>query len=260
MNERLTQMYRLFQTFEQDSDEETEKYEHEQVSEDVKPNPKPERKPKPEREDEKVVECDIKTHTVGIKKRCKSSSGRKYQCKECDEIMDSMAKLNLHHKDKHSPVKCNICNELFNTPSTLSRHKYKHKECKYSCEQCGKLFPFESDRDLHLNTHRTIKAFQCDRAYYSKGELGKHVKTHENVKWRCTMCKYSNLDERNLKSHMRVHSGLKKYLCPSCLKLFKYNVQLRRHLPCKMKNSGNSSDPSKQSISKLKRSSSPSFD
>ena len=78
VNERLTQMYRLFQTFEQDSDEETEEYEHEQVPEDVKPIPKPDRKPKPEHEDEKVVECDIKTHTVGIKKRRKSSSERKY--------------------------------------------------------------------------------------------------------------------------------------------------------------------------------------
>ena len=176
-----------------------------------------------------------------------------------------MAKLNFHHKDKHSLVKGNICNELFNTPSTLSRHKYKHKECKYSCEQCDKLFPFESDHDLHLNTHRTIKAFRCahpkcDKAYYSKGELDKHVKTHENVTWRCTMCKYSNPDECNLKSHMRVHSGLKKYLCPNCLKLFKYDVQLCRHLPCKMKSSVNSNDPGTQSISKLKRSSSLSFD
>ena len=134
VNERLTQTYRLFQTFEQDSGEETEEYDHDQVFEDVKPISKPERKPKPEHEIEKVLKCDVKTHTVGIKKRHKSLSGRKYRCKECDEIADSMAKLNLHHKNNHSPVKCNVCNEMFNTPSTLSQHMYKHKDCKYNCE------------------------------------------------------------------------------------------------------------------------------
>ena len=268
VNKRLTQSYRMFQPNRNanDSDEDnapdlpadTEKS-------DVKPSMEKETK----EDTENVVKCDVKTHTVGIKKHYKNTSGRKHKCKECAFVTDSSAKLNTHHKDNHQPVKCDVCKELFNTPSTLARHVYKHRELKFKCEQCGKRFPFEGDRDLHLNTHRTIKSFRCanpscNKSYFSKGELDKHAKTHDNITWKCKHCMYTNSDERNLKSHMRVHSALKRYLCPTCLQLFKYDTQLRRHLPCKSNvpvkgNDNKNTEPVKKSITKLKRSASPDY-
>ena len=149
----------------------------------------------------------------------------------------SLAELNSHFKESHPPVICDICKESFNTPSTLSQHKYKHRKLEFSCDQCSKLFPFMSDQHLHMNTHRTIKSFtcvrpKCCRSYFSKGELDKHAKIHSKVLWKCTLCPYSNSDEWNLKVHMRVHSGPKKYLCKNCLQLFKYDTHLHHHLPC----------------------------
>ena len=49
------------------------------------------------------------------------------------------------------------------------------------------------------------------------------------------MWDYSTIDERNLKAHRRVHSNLKPYMCPLCLKLFKYHMQYKWHTekPCK---------------------------
>ena len=118
---------------------------------------------------------------------------------------------------------------------------YKHsKTLDYPCTHCDKSFPFDSDLKQHLNTHRTIKSFKCESAgckksYFSKGELTKHAETHKKISWSCELCSYTNKDKRNLKAHMRVHSNLKPYMCVNCLELFRYDTQLRRHLPCKIK-------------------------
>ena len=267
VNRRLTRSYRMFQpnVKTDNSDLDITPSEYDTDDDDV---PKTVSK---QSEPEKVVKCDVKTHTVGIKKHHKMTVPRKHKCKEhdCGFITDCAAKLNNRHKEQHQLVICDVCKEYFNTPSTLARHVYKHRDLKFKCDQCGKRFPFEKDRDLHLNTHRTIKSFRCansncDRSYFSKGELDKHAKTHDNITWKCKLCIYTNADERNLKAHMRVHSSLKKYLCPTCLRLFKYDTQLRHHLPCK----GNaSSDREKDSSNKQcsnpegkpKRSESPEF-
>ena len=208
---------------------------------------------------EKVVKCDIKTRTVGIEKCPKNSTGRKYRCPECRELFNSVAKLNRHYIDNHPPLICKICNDRFNTLSTLSRPRYKHKKLDFKCNKCGKEFPFKSDHDLHMNTHHTIKSFKCakpkcDWSYYSQGELDKHAKTHTRRTWKCPQCPYVNKDERNLKAHMRVHSRFKQYICHNCLKLFRYDTQLRRHLPGKEKPAQNQG-----SSLKIKRSASPSF-
>ena len=159
------------------------------------------------------------------------------------------------------------------TPSALTRHSYTHKNLEFGCDQCGKKFAFESDRDLPMNTHRTIKSFtcanpNCGQSYFSKGELDKHVKTHENMFWKCSLCQYQNADEWNLKAHMRVHSGLKKYLhanmCKTCLKLFKYDTQLQCHLPCKGKSENDTKGADNQGGSskgttELKRSNIPDY-
>ena len=174
-------------------------------------------------------------------------------------MYNSVAELNHHYIGSHPPVICKICNERFNTPNTLARHKYKHKTLDFKCKQCGKEFPFKSDCDLHMNTHRTIKSYKCakpgcDKSYYSQGELDKHAKTHGKKVWKCSLCKYQNKDGCNLKAHIRVHSGFKRYICHNCLKLFRYDTQLCRHLPC-------TAEPAKNPDSniKLKPSNSPDY-
>ena len=264
VSERLKQSYPLFDKKDKkhnaESDEEALPGELSDADTEIYDPPV-----QPKEEEENVQRCDVKTRTIGIKRRYKNGKQRKHKCKFCDGVFDSLAEINTHHKDTHPPVKCPDCKELFNTPSTLARHVYKHRKLRFKCDQCGSSFPFASDRDLHLNTHRKIKSFRCanpkcDKAYFSQGELDKHAKTHDNVLWSCTMCDYSNADERNLKSHMRVHSELKKYLCTYCLRLFKYDTQLRRHhAECKQAKNCPEDEVTDKKIGKIKRSQSPIF-
>ena len=247
VNARLTQTYHLFQPIEHGDSTEHEELPDNTGTPTLQDSPAKKETDTDDkitaRQDvtkpETLVKCRIKTHFVGIRRKNEGKKIRKYKCpnKDCTLTFESVAVLNDHFRKNHPPTVCPTCHLCFNTPSALSRHIYKHKKLEYVCKHCGKEFPFASDLNTHMNSHRTVKSFvcvkpKCGKSYFSKGELDKHVKTHSKKLWKCTFCTYTNRDQRNLKSHMRVHSGLKKYLCNNCRKLFKHDTQLRRHLPC----------------------------
>ena len=127
----------------------------------------------------------------------------------------------------HPPLTCEVCDKGFNTPSSLEHHLYLHKELKYKCSSCGLRFPFQSALDTHMVSHLNAPQHKCtkrDKAYFNRGDLVKHVKIHLNKTHSCSLCDYKNADEHNLKEHMHKHSNLKRYLCSTCLQLFKYHV------------------------------------
>ena len=201
-----------------------------------------------------VLKCSIKMKTYGLRKppvkpaKCKitGKGPHYYRCSACKVKFLKVARLNQHYKDNHLPVICDICKKEFSTPWTLECHLYIHKDLKFKCSQCGLRFPFASSWDSHQMSHTTDKTQvckTCSKSYMNKGDL-----VHSKKIWRCQICAYENCDERNLKAHMRCHSNLKPYMCPSCLKLFRYHVQLAHHLPCKSTQKNNEVD------NKLKRS------
>ena len=132
---------------------------------------------------------------------------------------------------------CAICNEVFNTLSGLHRHKYHHTDQKFTCETCGDQYPFESQLKDHRIKHlrgkgHTCFANNCGKAFKNKSSLTGHLKSHEGKLFKCPEkgCSYSNPDERNLKSHMILHSNIFRYSCTRCGELFKYHVQMTRHI------------------------------
>ena len=61
----------------------------------------------------------------------------KFKCKECEIVCNSRHDINHHHKEMHSKCYCNKCGKACNTPSTLARHMYSHKEdLPYPCDDC----------------------------------------------------------------------------------------------------------------------------
>ena len=179
----------------------------------------------------------VMSKTFGIRQKwCKTKRKRNYQCPKCPQHYPNMVDFNKHFKVSHDPLQCKVCNENFSTPSALHRHRYRHKDLRYACSKCGKLFPFSSDRDNHEISHRKVRMHHCihpgcNKSYLRKGELTAHTLTHKKGHvCKCRLCNYTSPDQRNLKAHMRVHSKLKRYLCLHCSQLFRYDTQLRRHL------------------------------
>ena len=103
---------------------------------------------------------------------------RHFKCSLCTVVKHSQKELNNHHKSKHGKLKCPDCDESFDTPSGLHRHKYRHRDKKFKCSTRGDQFPFSSqvaDHQIwHTNGSRinvimkiVIKASRMRAAYTS---------------------------------------------------------------------------------------------
>ena len=171
---------------------------------------------------------DFKTRSYGLKRRKKP---RKFGCKMCDKVCDSIHELNIHHQLNHNILYCDICTKAFNNPASLARHKYVHQDSKFQCADCDQSFPFESSLRSHRVSHRTLASYfcshgNCTKKFKNKGDLTRHVKEHDGTMHECPDCDYKNADVRNLESHRIKHSNIEKYSCKLCEQKFKYNTQL----------------------------------
>ena len=183
---------------------------------------------------EKPTIGELNIKTVGLPKRVRT---RTFKCQICSFVCHSEKERNYHHKDNHGPLTCAVCSEVFDTPSGLHRHKYRHTDLKFTCESCGESFPFESQLKDHRVKHLTDRghgcfAKDCGRSFKNKSSLIRHLKAHDGRDFPCPEegCTYSSNVERNLKAHMIVHSDTHPYSCLHCRQAFKHHTQMARHV------------------------------
>ena len=196
---------------------------------DVKDHDGPKQKP-----NEKRTKGTLSVDTFG---KPKTTKERKMKCPSCPKMCSSTKERNAHHKKTHGKLSCAVCNEKFDTPSALDKHKYKHIDQKFKCADCGESYPFESQLKDHRMKHRTNKSFQCMSSKCGKwfkieSSLKKHVLIHDGVMHKCKVkkgCDYENTDKRNVRAYEKTHSDDKAYGCNKCGQFFKYWMQMNQH-------------------------------
>ena len=157
-------------------------------------------------------------------KRTKQNGMTYYHCGYCMKIFDSLQHLNNHHKRKHNPVTCDICNKQFATPNTLIRHAYGHL-----AKLCDQTFHFQSEVSQHMDVHVREPKYQCnncDCKFIRKSDLIAHAEGHTKI-WTCKFAGSNKtvMDKRYLNSHYKTHSDEIKYPCSKCDRRFKFNEQ-----------------------------------
>ena len=192
--------------------------------------------PKPNPTNQRKGNLHIKT--VTLPKRIKL---RSFKCPSYDHRARSEKERNQHHKTVHGVLKCAVCEDTFDTPSGLHRHKYKHTNLNFICETCGDKFPFSSQLKDHHIKHLTGKghtcfAKNCWKSFKNNSSLVRHLQTHSGKTFKCPKqgCDYSTKAERNLKSHLILHTDTHNYSCENCGQAFKYHTQMSRHVDNKV--------------------------
>ena len=142
----------------------------------------------------------------------------------CNKICNSRRELNNDHLTIHPKIVCDICNKVFDTPSSMNRHQYSHKTPKHFCADCNKGFFFESELTSHRRCHLKIPGYSCfakncNKSYKCESELKAHVVIHKKKCIDCPVknCTYFTYDPRNLTQHNRQCMPM-KFECIHCYK------------------------------------------
>ena len=161
---------------------------------------------------------------------------RSFKCSECNTVKEKIQKLNKHHREKHNPQMCGICNRTFELASSLTRHMYEHEDKRFKCDSCDYSSHFASELKVHKIVHRTNPSHQCMHASYGKWfqrkwDLSLHLQKHKGIVLKCDHdgCTFTMATKKQLKEHQKRHTDDYPHECKICHKGFKYRSGLKRH-------------------------------
>ena len=161
---------------------------------------------------------------------------RSFKCSECNTVKQTIQKLNEHHREKHNPQMCGICNRTFELASSLTRHMYEHEDKRFKCDSCDYSSHFASELEVHKIVHRTNPSHQCMHANCGKWsrrkwDLSLHLQKHKGIELKCDHngCTFTTATKKQLKEHQKRHTDNYPHECKICHKGFKYRSGLKRH-------------------------------
>lgn len=150
-----------------------------------------------------------------------------FRCKLCHKDYMSGYLLKNHESNKHqlgdSKWNCKICGHKFRAPHFLTLHMISHQErsarVKYRCEQCPKVFTYESSLKGHVqrihDNNLTEICDICGKGFATKWILNAHQRYHERqvTTEQCDIClKYFS----SIKSHKKRVHGNEMMECKEC--------------------------------------------
>ena len=128
--------------------------------------------------------------------------------------------------DSSEKYQCKICEMKFDTQKLRLQHHYlTHKEMKFKCEKCEKLFPFKSLCKSHIivcgRQDQKQKLINIDYCINDNESSGK--------KYQCLKCEKRFGTSLTIRQHIYHRHKDRHFRCEHCNKLFPFNHTLKHH-------------------------------
>ncbi|KAJ7991591.1 hypothetical protein DPEC_G00285480 [Dallia pectoralis] len=138
-----------------------------------------------------------------------------YCCKLCGSTFVYIGPLVNHVKNVHTKLtteyRCGVCEEVFESVTSLTDHLQTHIKATRTCNVCGKCFPSDSSMRIHMVSHTGEKQYQCKacwKCFKTKGYMHLHMRRHTGATpFRCLKCGDRFICKGSLKAHMEFHAS-----------------------------------------------------
>lgn len=164
-----------------------------------------------------------------------------YICRLCEFETPTLSNAREHFQHKHQlkvkavfsnlKYRCTECSASFETIYEMFQHNNEHTgnstvkignvKKEFTCEICEKPFNRYAKYKMHKKTHSQKwprKCLYCDFIIEKRGDYIPHMnKNHENLKeYICNLCGKRFFEQKNLTTHLSIHSGERKFMCDIC--------------------------------------------
>jgi len=219
------------------------------------------------------TEAKVKDVLCEICKRTLSSLGHlkehqkvhevEHKCKYCSKIFHKNSIMLKHIKSVHENpgnIKCDICEVIFSTQSSLNRHQKNHIKNRpkpFKCNKCDYATDRNSSLKGHLKAHEKGKCDKCNTNLHKNrihdcrldckfcglkfsqaGHVTQHIKKHHGHEigrslYECDICGLKCYVLNNLRIHMEAKHAdgkIQAFTCDLDGKAFKCKENIARHM------------------------------
>ena len=145
------------------------------------------------------------------------------------EKFSPQPKESSNGKQQSKKYICKVCDRDFTWFGNYQKHVLKH----------GKIaendYFFTEDNlceetIISKNATNTYRCKLCDKTFSRLSGLRTHIRMHNGLRpFKCMECSLAFTTNRALKMHSRIHSGERPYKCPQCEKSFTRKDELQAH-------------------------------
>ncbi|XP_066925905.1 uncharacterized protein [Clytia hemisphaerica] len=124
---------------------------------------------------------------------------------------------------------CKICDRDFTWFGNFQKHVLQHGNIKEN----DYFFPVDNLAEEHMISKESNNNFRCklcNKTFTRVSSLKTHIRMHNGLRpFKCKECELAFTTNRALKMHSRIHSGERPYKCGLCDKTFTRKDELQAH-------------------------------